>query len=75
MTESLPDGLPAKRGVLSLRCESGMGTIGLSVWNHPQRFAIVCNLIYLRARVCKARLNGQYRKGYEIATESKSGAN
>jgi hypothetical protein len=43
--------------------------------NHPQHFAILCNLIYLQARVCKARLIGQYRKGYEIATESKSGAN
>jgi len=29
LTESLPDGLSAKRGVLSLRGESGTGTITL----------------------------------------------
>jgi len=52
-----------------------MGTIGLSVWNYHQHFAILLNLIYLQARVCKARLNGQYRQGYEIATESQSDAN
>jgi hypothetical protein len=52
-----------------------MGTIAISVWNYPQHFAILCSLIYLQARVCKARLDGQYRQDYEIATESQSGAN